>query len=165
MRKGLGVMARNGETSKHLCKPCRTSYRVKTSNDLLNEEALKTARLAYHCNVSKSGVSTSIGTRGAWFTVGPRGNARDDRSTGNRTQLHDGVEARRTCRRIVHARRAAVHRVSGFRVGTFRQLADFGRCTSGTSDSGSPNTPNSSVQSERSARRGKQPITERRDVK
>jgi uncharacterized protein DUF4236 len=24
-------------------------------------------------NVSKSGVSTSFGTRGAWFTVGPRG--------------------------------------------------------------------------------------------
>jgi hypothetical protein len=24
-------------------------------------------------NLSKSGVSTSIGTRGAWFTIGPRG--------------------------------------------------------------------------------------------
>jgi hypothetical protein len=27
----------------------------------------------FRINLSKSGVSTSLGTKGAWFTVGPRG--------------------------------------------------------------------------------------------
>ena len=48
----------------------------------------------FRINVSKSGVSESIGTRGAWFTVGRRG-ARDGRTSGQRTQLHADVAQRR----------------------------------------------------------------------